>query len=207
MWGYTDDPESVPRSVDLGADGQMWTGLGDGDRAGVALASGDLGGDGVADLVISAPFAAVARGAAYVISDIAQRTGGGLDAADAVITGEPISASLSAFGLAVAVVSDVDADGYDELAVSAPHWSSTARGEEAGAIYLYRGPIDRDLHAEEADETLYGTYAGERAGSTLDAGGDLDGDGLGELLVGASGWSLDGTTQQGAAIVVWGAGW
>ncbi|MDP2311246.1 MAG: hypothetical protein Q8P18_34820 [Pseudomonadota bacterium] len=211
VWRPGTLPTEPARTLDLSssADVAVWTGADEGGLAGISIASGDLDGDGRADLVTGALYANV-DGAVYVIHDVANQAGGSLFDADVEVAGEPSEdgATAPAFGYAVAVVPDVNGDGYDELAVGAPHWSSSRRGVETGAVYLFHGPLaGASIDAANADRRLYGTYAEEDVGWALDAGGDLDGDGKGDLLVGAQGWSPDGVVHAGAIVVLWGAEW
>ncbi|MCB9793567.1 MAG: FG-GAP repeat protein [Alphaproteobacteria bacterium] len=89
------------------------------------------------------------------------------------------------YGSSVAPMGDVEGDGYDDFLVGAP-------GDEAdaGAAYLYYGPLysyDRWDYAD-AFATVFGDAEGDEAGYAV-AGGDLDGDGFSDMLVGAPGAS------------------
>jgi len=97
------------------------------------------------------------------------------------------------FGWVSAPLADLDGDGALELAVGAPFHSSA--GASAGRIYVYGGRSGLELfHAD-------GGAAGESLGHAVRAIGDVDGDGIGEVLAGGRG----SPTVPGAARVFSGA--
>lgn len=92
------------------------------------------------------------------------------------------------FGRDIDVVPDLDGDGVDELLVGASGIDSTDSG--AGAVYLFRGPLTEPRSAPSADATLWGDARYGSAGTYVEAAGDVDGDGEGDLLV-----TCDATTD------------
>lgn len=56
---------------------------------------------------------------------------------------------------------------------------------DAGEVALFRDPWDDHAAPADADVRLYGEHAGDSFGTVLDLGGDLDGDGARDLVVGA----------------------
>ncbi|MGB0953644.1 MAG: integrin alpha [Planctomycetota bacterium] len=97
------------------------------------------------------------------------------------------------FGTSVAVLEDLNGDGTLEYAVGAPE--DYHFGPQQGSVRIFDG----------ATETLIleisGPISGGRFGSALSACHDLDGDGLGDLLVGApqTDDSISGKSWVGAA--------
>ncbi len=122
---------------------------------------------------------------------------GGVRVADAaaLVTGQsPGDAAGSAFG-----GGDVDGDGADDLLVGS--WLADGAGaEDAGAAYVVRGPITGEVSLGDAECTLTGERAGDFAGAPVSLGGDITGDGLPDLLVGA--WMNDGSAADGGAVYV-----
>lgn len=101
----------------------------------------------------------------------------------------------SDFGQALAAVGDIDGDGYPDMLVGAAYGAGGR-----GAAYVLSGRDGRVLlsHVGEADGALMGR--------ALAAAGDIDGDGVGDILVGAPGLSGSGLVQNGAVYLYSGRG-
>ncbi|MBM4391224.1 MAG: putative metal-binding motif-containing protein [Deltaproteobacteria bacterium] len=154
----------------------------------------DVNGDSLDDLVAADP----QSDAAYLFY------GGGLGDvaaadADVIFSGEY---SGDDAGRAVAGLGDFDGDGTGDLAVGAPE--SDSPGTAAGAAYLVYGSASlASLDLGAADAVIRGEDAGDRAGYTLAGGGDVDGDGRPDMLVGAY-YEGSGGTGAGAAYLLYG---
>ena len=155
----------------------------------VAIA-GDMDGDGADDLLVGSW-----SEQAWLFLGPAT---GGLSAATATFT-DSDAASSSGVGSAVAPAGDVDGDGYLDLVLAAPH--DDTGGSQAGAVYLVLGPVTGDFDLAAPDALLTGTDAGGYAGQDLDGGGDIDGDGYADFIVGDQGSDENGSNS-GAAYVV-----
>lgn len=84
------------------------------------------------------------------------------------------------FGAAICSVADLDGDGVAELLVGAPRAGRSARtGEIRGAVHLFSGRDGRRLW------TRLGAPGDWLGFALADARGDLDGDGIGDVFVGA----------------------
>ena len=116
-------------------------------------------------------------------------------------------------GTAVAGVGDVNGDGYDDFAVGTPFSTQTLDGVVSGRVYLLFGgntPWSGLASLSEADVILDGETEEDKFGHCVDGGGDVNGDGYDDILVGAP--HYDGppvTWDTGAAYLVLGrsGGW
>jgi hypothetical protein len=116
---------------------------------------------------------------------------GGLDAAPGRLLGD---SPANRWGLTVAFAGDVDGDGLDEVLVGSPGSSQLGNGAfPQGRVLVFRGADLRspwsagDLSPGDAFLDLRGESAYDLAGFALAPGGDIDGDGLDEFVVGAYG--------------------
>jgi len=134
---------------------------------------GDLNGDGICDLAVGAPFATQQTGRAYVF--LGGATPSTMPAAS--LTGPATGAD---FGRSVAIVGDVNGDGFDDLLVGAS--TAMAGGTTGGRAYLYFGGSTFDT---TPDLTLDAAAAGDQFGRVVSAAGDVNGDGYADFLVGA----------------------
>lgn len=163
-----------------------------GDAVPNHLAAGDADGDGRDELIVGAPFADGGEdredsGRVYVIP--VPEKEGSLDLASSdgftQITG---AARKDALGFQVAA-GDLNGDGREEIIAGAR--DADGRGDGAnnsGEVHVLLGRDDLpdrvDLAEETLDAAVYGVNPGDSLGFSV-AAGDLNGDGLSDLIAGA----------------------
>lgn len=159
-------------------------------QQGTAGAVVDYDGDGLADLLVGAPFAVGGEGLGAVFVHRGTATG---------FEPEPAwnLAGDDNFGSQVAAVGDVDGDGAIDFAVAALN----GNGPEAslsGSVTVYRGGTSGQVLAR-----LGGEQALDKFGASVTGGCDLDGDGRSDLIVGATGHSPGPDRYLGGAYYVY----
>lgn len=163
-------------------------GLGDidGDRRGDLLIGNthhtDTGGDYI--------------GAAYIFTGLPEAM---VDTSDALalLSGEFHN---ELFGNDVSSAGDVNADGVQDIAVSAP--SNPGSGERRGTVHIFFGPFSGEQSRSQSDITIEGESDEDRLG-TISTGGDLNGDGYADIVMAAS-YSGRMATEGGAVYVFYG---
>ncbi len=163
---------------------------------GDALASGDVNGDGIQDLIVGAPLAHVggttSGGSVFLYS--------GADGSLLRRIDGPVYNNLAvgAFGLTIAVCGDLDGNGGADIAVADARARGPA-GRNAGAVYIHSGEDGSLLKVLLSSEDL------SAFGEAVASGGDANGDGIPDILVGAPEAILGSWQDTGQAFVYSGA--
>ncbi len=169
-----------------------FTGEHAGDRAGQAVRTAlDNDGDGVGDVLVSAPGFRDGAGAVYLLSG--PLTGEHpLGSLGTRITGD---APGDGFGSTLSMLGDTDHDARNDFVAGAPG-ALGGRGQAT----IWRGGNTR-TQASAADVVVEGTHPGDALGAAVGSPGDIDADGFDDTFFGAPG-SDRGGDDAGAAYVV-----
>ncbi len=205
-----------------GTHGAEFDGTAANDFVGFSVASGDVNGDGIPDLIIGANQATegghTKAGAVYVVFG---KTGAWTNKTTLTSTVNPLDGTHGAeFDGAVAsdyvslggvAAGDVNGDGISDLIMGS--WHAYEGGVPiAGAVYVVFGKTGAWTNKTTLTSTvnpLDGTHGAEfggdgyvvaTVGSSV-AAGDVNGDGIADLMIGAM---LGGSTYGGAGYVVFG---
>jgi hypothetical protein len=152
------------------------------DDAGYALAAaGDVDDDGFDDFLVGAPNdLSYGPGHAYLIHGPVTGTSSLADA-PTTFSGENDGDQA---GASVAGGDDINGDGYADFVIGAPSAKPT-RGLE-GIAYVVFGPVEGDVSLADADVRLIDEETSVHLGGSVALCGDVNGDGVGDLLVGSN---------------------
>lgn len=210
---------SLELSTLNGANGFVINGIDESDRSGVSVAAaGDINGDGEDDLIIGANYAepngVSEAGESYVIFG-----GPGLGASGAielaslngsngfVLNG---AAAGDRSGGSVAPAGDLNGDGFADVVIGARY--ADPNGENTGESYVVFGSTTAGAGGVIELGTLNGingfTLAGilpdNFSGASCSFAGDVNNDGIDDLIVGAAGADPGGVNGAGESYIIFG---
>lgn len=214
----------VGGSLDLasldGSNGFALNGVTRGDYSGWSVsAAGDVNGDGIDDVIVGAfkagPGGRTDAGQSYVIFggaavgasgsvDLASLDGSSGFALNGVASGDHSGHKVSGAG-------DVNADGVDDLIIGA-RYADPNGNSKAGQSYVVfggaavgaGGSIDLASLDGSSGFALNGVAAGDESGYSVNAAGDVNGDGIDDLIIGALRADPNGKSKAGQSYVVFG---
>jgi hypothetical protein len=212
VYGAASMPATIQLATLAPPVGVVINGAGSGDLLGTSVAGlGDADGDGTPDLLLGASGEGgptlTARGSAYVLF--------GNGALPGLLEIEaPVGASVSRFigtensedaGESVAAAGDVNADGLQDAVIGAERVGTGSNTN--GAAYIVLGnaalPASTNLNALGALGTVVsGQTSGDLLGHDVAGGGDVNGDGFADVLLGAR--NATPPQQKGKAYLLFG---
>lgn len=165
------------------------------ERVGTSLAwVDDTDGDGAAELIVG-DHNTQGKGGAFLLDTPLDRQATA-DQGPAQVLGP---AAESQAGWHLATTPDSDGDGLVELAIGAHNAGI------GGGVYLLSPPLSGRVDLSASEAVFWSLGLNDKAGWRL-AGGDMSGDGRGDLAIGSLGWDPDHVddVDDGAVFVLWG---
>jgi VCBS repeat-containing protein len=201
-----------------GSNGFVINGINSRDFSGTSVSSaGDINGDGIDDLIIGAsgadPNGQYNAGSSYVVFGTKSGLSASLELSSLngsngfVINGIN---SRDVSGISVSSAGDINGDGIDDLIIGARNASPNGQ-YNAGSSYVVFGTksgLSASLDLDSLDGSngfvINGINADDRLGNSVSNAGDINGDGIDDLIIGASGASPNGQPGAGSSYVVFG---
>ena len=201
-----------------GSNGFVLNGINADDQSGFSVSgAGDINGDGIDDLIIGAPYADPngihGVGATYIVFghsggfdaslNLSQLNGSNGFVLNGIDTGDKSGDSVSGAG-------DINGDGIDDLIIGAPEADPNGKNR-AGATYIvfgHRGGFDASLNLSQLNGSngfvLNGIDSIDRLGFSVSGAGDINSDGIDDLIIGASEADPNGNSSGGETYIVFG---
>ncbi|MEK6324386.1 MAG: hypothetical protein AABN33_22330 [Acidobacteriota bacterium] len=189
-------------------------------EVGLPVSAGDVNGDGRGDVIYCGMFGSTANRdnngvVNFYLSD--GRDSGFVDASQnppnifklaGQRSGDLLGTSVSAYG-------DVNGDGLRDVAIGASGWDGPGAGiaDNRGAAYVVLGSQNFSLNADLSTPdgnppagviAIYGPQSGGRMGIWIDEG-DVDADGMADIIIGSDQINSDGVQHVGGAYIVFGS--
>ncbi|WP_218944265.1 integrin alpha [Marinicella rhabdoformis] len=206
--------------IDLnGSNGITINGVTVGDGSGGAVSdAGDFNGDGFDDVIIGAssadPGGNSSAGSSYVVFGSENGLPNPLNLEDLnglngiVINGANF---FDYSGVSVSAAGDVNGDGNDDVIIGADDAESNGNSG-AGISYVVFGSVDPlpnplNLYTINGINgfSIHGSESNDRSGHSVRPAGDVNGDGLDDIIVGAFRADPNSNNQAGSSYVVFGS--
>jgi hypothetical protein len=176
---------------------------------GSVSSAGDANGDGINDLIVRAEygFTYLIYGSKTLPAVLDLNT---LNVTQGMIIQGAGSADVDGVGVSVSKAGDVNGDNISDFFVGAGSASPLNR-TQAGAAYLIYGsktlPAVLDVTLLNATQgmIIQGAGAGDKAGRSVASVGDVNGDGISDLVVGAANASPLNRTHAGTVYLIYGS--
>ncbi|MEM1369584.1 MAG: hypothetical protein AAGG02_16550 [Cyanobacteria bacterium P01_H01_bin.15] len=194
-----------------GSNDFVLNGIGSRDRSGLSVSgAGDVNGDGIDDIIIGTPSAdpnGTNSGQSYVVFGTSSGFSSEIELSDLdgsngfVLNGV---GNLDFSGESVSGAGDVNGDGIDDIIIGAANGSSS---EESYVVFGISSGFSSEIELSDLDGSngfiLTGIDGDDTSGFSVSGAGDVNSDGIDDIIIGAS--SADpNDTDSGQSYVVFG---
>jgi hypothetical protein len=208
VWAF-ESPVLGITSIDT-AVGVLWAGPGGsaGFDPSAFTGIGDADGDGFGEVVAAAPWGGSFSDTRPALALFEGPIHGALGADDAttVIIDDSFDADNGRGGFAHSIASagDLNGDGLEDLLAGNKYFASSWAGDDAGAgaVWVFLSPLSEVTSTNDAQAVLLGTDSDNYTGDSVAGAGDVDGDGLDDIVVGAPRASNQASADQAGRVYV-----
>ncbi|BBD63753.1 putative outer membrane adhesin [Nostoc commune NIES-4072] len=198
-----------------GNNGFTINGINQYDSLGNSVSSaGDINGDGIDDLIIGAPFASpngTSSGQTYVVFGSKESFAAQFDLSTLNGTNGFTINGINEddlLGNSVSSAGDINGDGIDDLIIGAPFADPNSSSGQSYVVFGSRESFDAQLNLSTLNGTngfaINGINPDDRSGNSVSSAGDINGDGIDDLIIGAPFADANGDNS-GQSYVVFGS--
>ncbi|MBN3896731.1 MAG: FG-GAP repeat protein [Nostoc sp. NOS(2021)] len=199
-----------------GTNGFAINGINRGDYSGGSVSSaGDINGDGINDLIIGAILASpngTYSGQSYVVFGSKGGFGAQLNLSTLDGTNGFAISGINRgdySGYSVSSAGDINGDGINDLIIGAPEAFPNGNSGQSYVVFGSKGGFGAQFNLSTLDGTngfaINGINPHDDSGGSVSSAGDINGDGINDLIIGADGADPNSASNSGQSYVVFGS--